>query len=542
MVSFPSSYIQHLKESYMERSYLGKPEYKCKFCNAIFWFHERNREDSRKNKEIMYSNCCKYGQIKIPPYKEPPPFLSMLINNKESTLSRHFMQKIRQYNSLFSFTSMGGNIDKTINKGERPYVFRINGQIHHRIGSLSPRKIIFPKLYIFDTKNEIANRIRALNKEETETNDINPFIADELKKMLDQYNPLVKTFRHARDLLKEHNGIDVSIRIIGADKGDLVQYEMPHTEKLAMLIVGELNLEKYKRDIIVSNKNKELQRISIFHPAYIALQYPLLFPYGERGFQLGINYHMTQNTNRKKRKRSTVTVHEHYKYHVHFRPNQPNPYLCYGRLSKQAIVDARAIEDEDRLMFIDRNQDKLRAEYLQGIFDAIEKGLSEGNQVGKRIFLPSSHTGKRRYIIQNYHDGIAICRVYGPPDLFITFTCNPKWPEITAVILRGEQPNDRLDIIVRVFHMKLQQFLEDIRIGNIFDKKQYQITPETIDLWISAEIPDPHEDPLGYVLVSEHMMHGPCGEQNENSPCMKKGKCSKYYPKQFQNETNFTDN
>jgi hypothetical protein len=27
-----------------------------------------------------------------------------------------------------------------------------------------------------------------------------------------------------------------------------------------------------------------------------------------------------------------------------------------------------------------RNQDKFRAEYLHGIFDAIEKGMSEGNQ------------------------------------------------------------------------------------------------------------------------------------------------------------------
>ena len=41
----------------------------------------------------------------------------------------------------------------------------------------------------------------------------------------------------------------------------------------------------------------------------------------------------------------------------------------------------------------------------------------------------------------------------GPPDLFITFTCNPKWPEITRVIQKGEQPNDRADIIVRVFNM-----------------------------------------------------------------------------------------
>jgi hypothetical protein len=244
--------------------------------------------------------------------------------------------------------------------------------------------------------------------------------------MLDEYNPLVKVFRHARDLLEEHKNIDISIRIVGANKGDPIQYEIPHTEELAMLIVGDLNLEKYRRDIIVSTKNKELQHISIFHPAYMALQYPLLFPYGERGFQLGIKYQETNNSFIAKRKRCTITSHEYYKYHMHFRPNQPNPYLCYGRLSKQAIVDARAIEDEDRLMYISRNQDKLRAEYLQGIFDAVEKGLSEGKQIGKRILLPSSHVGSRRYIIQNYHDGIAICREYGPPDLFITFTCNSK--------------------------------------------------------------------------------------------------------------------
>jgi hypothetical protein len=219
-------------------------------------------------------------------------------------------------------------------------------------------------------------------------------------------------------------------------------------------------------------------------------------------------------------------------------------------------------------MYIARNQDKLRVEYLQGIYDAVEKGLTDSNQIGKRVFLPSSHTGSRRYMIQNYHDGIAISRVYGPPDLFITFTCNPKWPEISEALLQYQYANDRPDIIIRVFHMKLQQLLEDIRSGIIFgpvvailysvefqkrglphvhilawiDKSNNQVTPETIDLWISAEIPEPKEDPLGYVLVSEHMMHGPCGEKNEKSPCMKKGKCSKYYPKEFQDETTFTDN
>jgi hypothetical protein len=51
MVSFTSEYIQHLKESNTKRSYIGKPEYMCKYCNSIFWFSKGNREDSRKNKK-----------------------------------------------------------------------------------------------------------------------------------------------------------------------------------------------------------------------------------------------------------------------------------------------------------------------------------------------------------------------------------------------------------------------------------------------------------------------------------------------------------
>lgn len=336
MVIFTPEYIQHLKESYIDRSYLGLPTYSCKYCNAVFWLSEKNKTESKKCKEITYSNCCKNGKIKIPVFKQPQEFLSMLLTNKENHLSKQFIPKIRQYNSMFAFTSMGGNIVKNINKGNGPYVFRINGQIHHRIGSLLPRPNSVPKfakLYVYDTKNEIENRIQALTKQDSEEHDLNLYIIEKLEDLLDEHNPLVKKIRHARGILEEHKGIDVSIRIIGADKGDPIQYEMPHTEELAMLVIGELNLENFRRDIIVSNKYEGLQRVSIFHPAYMALQYPLLFPYGERGFQLGIPYHKKESTTNTNTRRNTVTIHEFYKYHMHYRPNQPNPYLCYGRLS-----------------------------------------------------------------------------------------------------------------------------------------------------------------------------------------------------------------
>ena len=90
----PPEYIKHMKESYSQRSYLGIREHRCKYCNAIFWFEERNKDKNKHNRrDIIYSNCCKYGQIKIPPFKDPPEFLARLLDYKGDSLARHFFTK-----------------------------------------------------------------------------------------------------------------------------------------------------------------------------------------------------------------------------------------------------------------------------------------------------------------------------------------------------------------------------------------------------------------------------------------------------------------
>ena len=44
-----------------------------------------------------------------------------------------------------------------------------------------------------------------------------------------------------------------------------------------------------------------------------------------------------------------------------------------------------------------------------------------------------------------------------------------------------------------------------------------------------------------YKLVTQHVIHGPCGYQNLNLPCMneEKSKCKKNCPKQYNEETIF---
>ncbi|OMO69500.1 DNA helicase PIF1, ATP-dependent [Corchorus olitorius] len=70
-----------------------------------------------------------------------------------------------------------------------------------------------------------------------------------------------------------------------------------------------------------------------------------------------------------------------------------------------------------------------------------------------------------------YPDAIAICRSYGYPDLFITFTCNPKWPEIQEALdlIKGQKPFDRPDLVCRVFLLKAP-CMEDGKCSKHFPK------------------------------------------------------------------------
>jgi len=59
----------------------------------------------------------------------------------------------------------------------------------------------------------------------------------------------------------------------------------------------------------------------------------------------------------------------------------------------------------------------------------------------------------------------------GFPDLFITFTCNPIWPEIIKVLAKLKlSPIDRPDIVSRVFKIKFEQLLTDLTKNHLLGK------------------------------------------------------------------------
>ena len=105
-------------------------------------------------------------------------------------------------------------------------------------------------------------------------------------------------------------------------------------------------------------------------------------------------------------------------------------------------------------------------------------------------------------------------------DLFITFTCNPKWRETVENLKTGESAIDRPDLVCRVFKIKLKCLLDDVfkhgvlvkvlsHLQNVeFQKRGLQHvhillhfvnddklkTAEDTDSLILAETPDPTVD------------------------------------------------
>ena len=73
----------------------------------------------------------------------------------------------------------------------------------------------------------------------------------------------------------------------------------------------------------------------------------------------------------------------------------------------------------------------------------------------------SFHDGFRHQNRQ-YLDAMNIVARHGKPDLFITFTCNPTWPEIVRNLQPQQKYQNRPDLICRVFNAKLKEFINDI--------------------------------------------------------------------------------
>lgn len=206
-----------------------------------------------------------------------------------------------------------------------------------------------------------------------------------------------------------------------------------------------------------------------------------------------------------------------------------------------------------------------QAKYRMGRKCAIEDQIHNGGNVAdasQPMLLPSSFVGSAKWYHMLYLDALTLPQRYHCPDLFVTFTCNPKWPEIVREIPRGQSARDHPDIVARVFWLKFKTMMEDIVVHKIFGEVQGYVwriewqlrglphahlliiltkaisSTLDIDAIVSAEVPDPAMFPELFSIVSEFQVHTPC-DQDPCASCRdnKKKQCKRRFPKDMSRET-----
>ncbi|KAE9002551.1 hypothetical protein PR001_g18217 [Phytophthora rubi] len=462
----------------------------------------------------------------------------------------------------------------------------------HYLGSLLPRidrftnepvPPKFARIYIVDPDmQQRAERRRGIFA------DLDSGTLLDIEQMMAEHNPFAQQFLNYAEKLRADRAegkdvVDLVYRL-HEKKSNPRTHNLPTVSEVGATLIEDSNLDK-PRDILLWAKDHRLLRLFELNSVYDPLQYPLLLPHGESGWAFTDEY----ADNIERRSKREMSLREHVAYRLFQKVDDELALHQGGRLFQQYCVDQRAKCEQEQLRWIASHQAELRAEQYRGVQDALLNEpttvLNEGegllteydretgtlqhpdgdqrrpdhflNQIGKRIVLPSTHSGSRRAMYKSYQYSMAIVREYGKPDVFVTMTCNPTWEEIEEKIPEPNQSaQDRPDIVARVWQQKLAELLKDVDEGVLgrvmariyvveFQKRGLphahilviladEDKPrrrEIIDKLVSAELPDAELNPRLYETTLTSMMHGPCGAANPNSPCMKDGKCTKGYPK-----------
>ncbi|XP_016177773.1 uncharacterized protein LOC107620066 [Arachis ipaensis] len=388
---------------------------------------------------------------------------------------------------MFAFTSLGGKVLDSVNDGRGPPQFIITGQNYHRIGSLLPdagQKPKFAQLYIYDTQHEIMHSVISIGKQVYSCD----FIV--ILCFSSRYNVLLIIFWQTSEIDKKlitelmqmidtHNFIAQSFRRVKEF------YQCHPSEIFCLKLYSQ---RKVDRRIYSAPSCDEVAALivgdfdSSDHSRDIIVRFtvPLLFPYGEDRYQLNIAYRGEQPEYVPGR-RTRVSLREFICFRLQIREHEDGIIHKCRRLFQQFVVDCFTMIESQMLYEIRMKQKRERIP------------IADRPKISCRVFH-----AKLKCLLSNLKEGM-----------------------YTIEFQKRGLPHG---------HMLLW-----------FNGESNLQSVEIVDEFIYAELPNPQKFPSLYNVVTKYMIHGSCSRLRPSSPCMKDGKCSKFYPKRFVDQTSFDE-
>jgi hypothetical protein len=194
--------------------------------------------------------------------------------------SVHFCQHIWNYNNTLSFTSLCAEIDRTTQGQPGVYTFRISGNLYHNVRSVIPtadRSSGFAQIYVIGGNNlvEAMHRIRQSKS---------PLLMSlmmELQQFLTTHNSYAKFYCNVQlHLHKAPHSEFVLKQVIPAGFNRKISNK-PSVDEVAMVVESSNDASIGPRDILLQKADGEPVKITNQHSGYLALWYPILFPYGQ---------------------------------------------------------------------------------------------------------------------------------------------------------------------------------------------------------------------------------------------------------------------
>jgi len=299
---------------------------------------------------------------------------------------------------------------------------------------------------------------------------------------LEEHNKIVQLYKPAR--LRAEQGNAPKLRMIledpsSKDVRDGKAYGRFH-EPVARNDVGAVYAqvdENFKKSAaVVISDDGARTFVPCDHPLYLPMMYPLLHLRGDHGYHRGLHYKCTP-TKANKRGIRRVTARAYNNFQLYQRTEIPGaavtadrttplPQLFGGKLYKQYLCESYLIEVQGNL------EGQLAKPQMVGVAqqNVLDDHVGDVSDVIAPTYMSPSYVGSDKWYEHKCKDAIALQMAHGHPTYFITTTMDPNAAEVALLLEPGQTPNDRPEVLARVFKMRLAQLESDLLDTGILGK------------------------------------------------------------------------